>query len=109
MFFETVPDARSPPSRARNRYAQSLSALSHLILLAPHNPYHLLRHAETAYTLADFPLAYKEFLRVVEMSEGVSASGGVGRRAAMGAKLVRLCICSGTRDKLTRSRSASPE
>lgn len=69
-------------------YAQSLAALSHLILLAPHNPYHLLHHAETAYTLGDFPLAYKELLRVIEMSDGVTGTGGVGRRAAIGVKLV---------------------
>ncbi|KAM0746325.1 hypothetical protein T439DRAFT_384076 [Meredithblackwellia eburnea MCA 4105] len=68
-------------------YPQSLSALSHLILLAPQNPYYLLRHAETAYTVGDFPLAYKEFLRVVEMSDGAQGKGGVGRRAAIGVKL----------------------
>ncbi|ORY89170.1 hypothetical protein BCR35DRAFT_276278, partial [Leucosporidium creatinivorum] len=74
-------------------YPQSLSALSHLLLLAPHNPFHLLHHAETAYTLGDYPLAWKEFSRVVEMCEGVTkgdkeGSGGAGRRAAVGAKLV---------------------
>jgi len=71
----------------RRSYAQSLSALSHLILLVPHNPYHLLHHAETAYTMGDFNLAYLEFLRVIEMSDGVGAVGGAGRRAAMGVKL----------------------
>lgn len=69
-------------------YAQSLSALSHLLLLVPQNPYYLLRHAETAYTLGDIPLAYKEMLRVVEMSEGVNGIGGPSLRAAMGVKLV---------------------
>lgn len=82
-----VPHADRPARVPR--YPQSLAALSHLILLAPHNPYHLLRHAETAYTIGDFPLAYKELLRVVEMSNGVAGTGGVGRRAAMGVKLVR--------------------
>ncbi|KAM0787038.1 hypothetical protein ACM66B_006304 [Microbotryomycetes sp. NB124-2] len=68
-------------------YSQSLSALSHLLLLAPYNPFYLLWHAETAYTLHDYPLAYKEFLRVIELSDGVQAQGGVGRRAAIGVKL----------------------
>ncbi|KAI5480672.1 tetratricopeptide repeat containing protein [Pseudohyphozyma bogoriensis] len=70
-------------------YPQALTALSHLLLLAPQNPYHLLHHAEVAYTTGDYPLAYKEMLRVIEMSDGVVGSGGVGRRAAMG---VKLCI-----------------
>lgn len=73
------------------RYAQSLSALSHLLLLVPQNPFYLLRHAETAYTLGDIPLAYKEMLRVIEMSDGVQAEGGPGLRAAIGVKLVR-CV-----------------
>lgn len=51
----------------------------------PQNPYYLQRHAETAYTLGDIHLAYKEFLRVVEMSDGLQ---GVGRRAAMGVRAV---------------------
>lgn len=73
----------------RFRYEQSLSALSHLLLRVPQNPYYLLRHAETAYTLGDIPLAYKEMLRVVEMSEDIDGKGGVGVRAAIGVKLVR--------------------
>ncbi|SCV71715.1 BQ2448_3303 [Microbotryum intermedium] len=65
-------------------YPQALTSLSHLLLLAPHNPFHLLHHAETAYTIGEYDLALKEFLRVVEMSDGVK---GAGRRAAVGAKL----------------------
>ncbi|GAA5859303.1 hypothetical protein JCM1840_004553 [Sporobolomyces johnsonii] len=70
-------------------YPQSLSALSHPLLLHPQNPFLLLQHAETAYTAGDIPLAYKEFLRVVEMStdEGEQGLKGAARRAAMGAKL----------------------
>ncbi|KAL8292808.1 hypothetical protein RQP46_000502 [Phenoliferia psychrophenolica] len=89
-------------------YAQSLSALSHLVLLLPHNPYHLLRHAETAYTLGDYQVAYKEMLRVIEMSDGVTGQGGVGRRAAMG---VKLCIArlSHPSSSSTSSSSASDD
>ncbi|GAA5973081.1 hypothetical protein JCM21900_002373, partial [Sporobolomyces salmonicolor] len=69
--------------------SQALSALSHPLLLHPQNPFLLLQHAETAYTAGDIPLAYKELLRVVEMStdEGEQGLKGAGRRAAMGAKL----------------------
>lgn len=84
-----------------DRYAQSLSALSHLILLVPQNPFYLLRHAETAYTLGDIPLAYKEMLRVVEMSDGVEGVGGPALRAAIGVKLVRLVISFALDDYLT--------
>lgn len=44
--------------------------------------------------MGEYPLAYKEFLRVIEMSEGLTregkeGNGGAGRRAAVGVKLVR--------------------
>jgi len=42
-------------------YPQSLSALSHTLLLDPQNPFHVLRAAETAYTSQDIPLALKFF------------------------------------------------
>ena len=38
--------------------------------------------------MGDYNLAYMELLRVVEMSDGVVAVGGAGRRAAVGVKLV---------------------
>ncbi|SGY64301.1 BQ5605_C007g04893 [Microbotryum silenes-dioicae] len=91
-YLETYyqdPEAWSMAARTyaeMGSYAQSLTALSHLILLATHNPFHLLHHAETAYTLGQYDLAFKEFLRVIEMSDGMQ---GAGRRAGTGA---RLCI-----------------
>lgn len=57
------------------------------MLIAPQNPFHALRFAETAYTAGDIPLALSYFLKVVEMSEDDS---GVPSRAWFGVKLVRL-------------------
>ena len=57
------------------------------MLIAPQNPFHALRFAETAYTAGDLPLALSYFLKVVEMSEDGS---GVVSRAWFGVKLVRL-------------------
>jgi len=57
------------------------------MLIAPQNPFHALRFAETAYTARDVPLALTYFLKVVEMSEDDS---GVLLRAWFGVKLVRL-------------------
>ncbi|KAK9898705.1 hypothetical protein P389DRAFT_167255, partial [Cystobasidium minutum MCA 4210] len=67
-------------------YAQSLSCLGDLILLEPTNTFHILRHAETAYTIGDYALAYRGFLRALEMA-GPMTEGGLGRRAGLGAKL----------------------
>jgi len=55
-----------------HQYRHSLQALSHALLVAPQNPFHALRFAETAYTAGDVPLALSYFLKVVEMSEGDS-------------------------------------
>ena len=72
-------------------YQQALSALGDLILLQPQNPYFALRYAETAYTVGDLELAYRYFLRVLELSgKGGISKGGVARRAALGVKLVSL-------------------
>lgn len=68
------------------RYAQSLSCLGDLILLEPTNTFYVLRHAETAYTIGDYALAYRGFLRAFEMA-GPMVDGGLGRRAGLGAKL----------------------
>lgn len=79
-------------------YAQALAALAHAVVLAPSDPWVALKYAETAYTAGEVVLAWKEFLRVVEMSteeEGEERGRvrgqlkGAARRAAMGAKLVR--------------------
>ncbi|GAA6057249.1 hypothetical protein JCM3770_003822 [Rhodotorula araucariae] len=71
-------------------YAQALAALAHAVVLAPGDAWVALKHAETAYTAGDVQLAWKGFLRVVEMSteEGDERPlKGAARRAAMGAKL----------------------
>lgn len=81
----------SPCRRTRAdapRPGQALVSLAHLILLAPQNPFYLLRHAEVAYTLADYGTAWKEGLRIVEMCEGTVGSP-VALRGAMLAQSVR--------------------
>lgn len=57
------------------------------MLIAPQNPFHALRFAETAYTGGDVPLALSYFLKVVEMSDEDSDAPS---RAWFGVKLVRL-------------------
>jgi hypothetical protein len=79
---------RSISSPFANSYEQSLSALGDLILLQPHSSFWQLRYAETAYTMGDYALAYRSFLRTIELA-GSMQSGGLGRRAALGVKLVR--------------------
>lgn len=90
-----VGESRRATLTARS-YAQSLACLSDLQLLQPQSPFFALQHAETAYTLADYPLAYRSFLRAMELSGPLDAEpkgrgdrGGLGRRAAIGVKLVR--------------------
>lgn len=63
-----------------------LACLADLILLQPTNTFHVLRHAETAYTMGDYAAAYREFCRALEMA-GPMTEGGLGRRAAFGIKL----------------------
>jgi len=64
-------------------YPQSLSSLSHVLLLIPQNPFYVLQAAETAYTALDIPLALKFFLRSVEMVP----EGGPSTRGWYGVKL----------------------
>ncbi|GAA5982159.1 hypothetical protein JCM11641_000606 [Rhodosporidiobolus odoratus] len=72
-------------------YPQALSAASHAVLLQPNNGWVHLKYAELAYTAGEVEVAWKGFLRVIEMSDdqGITGQGlqGPGRRAAMGAKL----------------------
>lgn len=78
------------------QYPAALTCLDHAVVLSPHDPFVHLKAAETAYTAGEFPLAWKGFARVVEMSiEPRGAGGGstvvlqgAARRAAYGAKLV---------------------
>lgn len=76
-----------------DRYASSLQALSHAMVIAPQNPFYVLQFAETAGTGGQWALALKMYLRVVEMVEdddpSVGARGdGAARRAWFGVKLV---------------------
>lgn len=71
-----------------------MQALSHVLLLAPQNPFHVLQFAETAYTAGDLPLSLKMFLLVVDMCErdlpspAQEAPHGLSVRAWWGIKLV---------------------
>ncbi|BGP70831.1 ER membrane protein complex subunit 2 [Rhodotorula toruloides] len=71
-------------------YPQALTALSHAVILAPHDPWVALKFAETIYTAGEVHMVWKEYLRVAEMSteEGDEVPlKGAARRTAMGAKL----------------------
>ncbi|GAA5858895.1 hypothetical protein JCM8547_007146 [Rhodosporidiobolus lusitaniae] len=69
-------------------YPQALSAAGHAVLLQPQNTWTLLKHAETAYTAGEVETAWKEYLKVVEMSDDDGKGlQGAGRRAAIGANL----------------------
>lgn len=73
------------------QYAPALTALDHALVLAPHDPFVQLKYAETAYTAEKYDLAWKAFLRTIEMSTEKGDRvplKGAARRAAMGAKLV---------------------
>lgn len=74
-----------------NQYTQALRALSHVLIIAPQNPYYVLQFAETAFTANDVQLALKTFLIVIDMSETEPSSSGVSEgitvRAWWGAKL----------------------
>ncbi|KAJ7757043.1 hypothetical protein B0H16DRAFT_1537845 [Mycena metata] len=76
-----------------NQYILALQALSHVLLLAPQNPFYVLQFAETAYTANDLPLALKTFLVVVDMCERDIDSPkhkpamGISVRAWLGIKL----------------------
>jgi len=90
-----------------NQYILALQALSHVLLLAPQNPFYVLQFAETAYTASDLPLALKTFLVVVDMCErdldspGQKPAVGISVRAWLGVKL-----CS-RRLMINSSQSAS--
>lgn len=76
------------------RYTLALQALSHVLLLAPQNPFHTLRFAETAYTANDIPLSLKMSLVVIDMTERdvtvphETAASGISIRAWWNIKLV---------------------
>jgi len=79
-------------------FPQSLSSLSHVLLLIPQNPFYVLQAAETAYTALDIPLALKFFLRSVEMVP----EGGASTRGWYGVKLcARRLLSSSTSTSTT--------
>lgn len=96
------------------RYDLALQALSHVLLLAPQNPFHMLHFAETAYLVPDVPLALKVYLQAVDMTDdddqdGVTPMDTVPSklvlRAWFGVKLVRW-QCLPLIPSLTTLRSA---
>ncbi|KAJ3559545.1 hypothetical protein NM688_g286 [Phlebia brevispora] len=79
-----------------HQYEHCLQALSHVLLLAPQNPFHVVYFAETAYLVPDITLALKMFLQAVDMTDeeeqdGVAPSDtvptGLVVRAWLGVKL----------------------
>ncbi|KAI0089413.1 hypothetical protein BDY19DRAFT_889264, partial [Irpex rosettiformis] len=58
-----------------HRYEFALQALSHVLLLAPQNPFHMLHFAETAYLVPDVPLALKVYLQAVDMTDDDDQDG----------------------------------
>lgn len=52
---------------SQNLYSQAAFALEELILLAPSNTFFVLQYAEVLATMDDLPMAYKQYLRVLEM------------------------------------------
>ncbi|WFD07713.1 TPR-like protein [Malassezia vespertilionis] len=57
----------------QNKYAQAVYALEELLLIAPHNAFYLLEYAEVLYTAGDIGKAYKIYLRILELSDGILA------------------------------------
>ncbi len=78
-----------------------MQALSHVLLLAPQNPFHVLHFAEIAFLVPDVPLAFKMFLQAVDMTDDEDQDGvspgdtvptGLALRAWFGVKLVSRLI-----------------
>jgi ER membrane protein complex subunit 2 len=76
------------------RYTLALQSLSHVLLLAPQNPFYVLQAAETAYTAEDIPLALRFYLMTIEMvgadddGDKPPAPTGIAIRAWYGVELV---------------------
>jgi len=90
-----------------NLYTHSLQALSHVLILASQNPFHVLRFAETAYTAGDIPLAHKMFLRVIDMDEPTSTESKASKRAWWGVKLTASRLLSSP-NSLSESKTQPP-
>ncbi|RSH85289.1 hypothetical protein EHS25_005096 [Saitozyma podzolica] len=71
-------------------YAQSLAALGHVMLINTWDSIAVCRAGETAYTMGDYQLALKHFLRATEMEtppSGSSVEGTPKSRSWWGVKL----------------------
>lgn len=80
-----------------------MQAISHALLLAPQNPFHVVHFAETAFLVPDIPLALKMYLQAVDMTDEEEQDGvaprdtvptGLVVRAWFGVKLVRELLMS---------------
>ncbi|KAI0342534.1 tetratricopeptide repeat domain 35 [Trametopsis cervina] len=101
-----------------NRNELALQALSHVLLLAPQNPFHVLHFAETAFLVPDIPLALKVYLQVVDMTDdddqdGVSpmdtVPSGLALRAWYGVKLCTNKLITEPRAINSPSQVSSPK
>ncbi|KZV91339.1 TPR-like protein [Exidia glandulosa HHB12029] len=86
-----------------NQYTHALQCLSHVMLIAPQNPFYVLQAAETAYSAGDVPLAARYYLRVVELTEGDS------RRAWFGVKLCARRLLNEANAANSASNTAVPK
>jgi len=78
-----------------------------VLLLNPQNPFYVLQAAETAYTAGDVPLALKDFLIVIEMTDDEDPKAipvGITTRAWYG---VQLCARRLIKEPRLSSTSAS--
>ncbi|KAI0267362.1 TPR-like protein [Gloeopeniophorella convolvens] len=76
---------------SRNQYTSALQSLSHVLVLAPQNPFYVLQAAETAFTAEDVPLALRFFLMVIDMTDDAETDtptpAGITVRAWYGVEL----------------------
>jgi tetratricopeptide (TPR) repeat protein len=99
-----------------NQYTYALQSLSHVLLLAPQNPFYVLQAAEIAYTAADIPLSIKMFLTAVEMThedDSValpdSIPKGITVRAWYGVKLCTRRLLKEPRLSTSPSQTPAPK
>lgn len=71
-----LPGLSLPLESLLHRYVPALFALDELLLLAPHDAFFVLQHAETAHTAGQYSRAYAGFLRVMEMCGSEIADKG---------------------------------
>ncbi|KAI0701829.1 TPR-like protein [Cytidiella melzeri] len=100
-----------------HRYELALQSLSHVLLLAPQNPFHMLHFAETAYLVPDVPLALKVYLQAVDMTDDDDQDGvtpmdtvpsGLVLRAWFGVKLCTNKLITEPKATNSPSQTSSP-